>query len=78
MVEARQIKHAGKVNKTQNERPARLYHHNFFKCIWIIEYLIGDGRDGIFDVRKGGGACLHFWFKSSNFLAAGLLSDRNS
>ena len=55
MVEARQIKHAGKVNKTQNERPARLYHHNFFKCIWIIEYLIGDGRDGIFDVRKGGG-----------------------
>ena len=24
------------------------------------------------------GACLHFWFKSSNFLGARLIRDRNS
>ncbi len=60
--EARQIKQGGKVNKTQNERPARLNHHNFFKCIWIIKYLIGDGRDGIFDV----GVCMPAFIFSSN------------
>ena len=36
----------------------------------------GDGVEGMFEV--GGGDCLHFWFKSSNSLAARLISDRNS
>ena len=40
---------------------------------WLLN---GDGGVGMFDV--GGGACLHFWFKSSNFLATRLISVRNS
>ena len=30
------------------------------------------------DLMKGGGPCLHFWFKSSNFLGARLIRVRNS
>ena len=30
----------------------------------------GDGGVGTFDVGRGGEGCLHFWFKSSNFLGA--------
>ena len=36
----------------------------------------GDGGDVQYDVR--GGACLQFWFKSSNFLDACLIRVRNS
>ena len=51
--------------------------YGFFPtAVSFFLYTKGDGGDGTFDV--GGWACLHFWFKSSNFLAARLISDRNS
>ena len=51
--------------------------YGFFPtAVSFFLYTKGDGGDGTFDV--GGWACLHFWFKSSNFLAAHLISDQNS
>ena len=41
----------------------------------IIKNYKGDGGVGTFDVE---GACLHFWFKSSNFLDARLIRVQNS
>jgi len=37
-----------------------------------------DGGVGTFDVGGGRGACLLFWFKSSNFLDARLIRVRNT
>ena len=49
----------------------------FSKRMEKKEFLIkGDGGVGTFHV--GGGACLHLWFKSYNFLGARLIRVRNS
>ena len=57
---------------------------NLFFTMYMFRYMNliftiykGDGGVGTFDVG-GWGACLHFWFKSSNFLGARLIRVRNS
>ena len=47
-------------------------------CNCVKKNLLQKGMAEISYLMKGGGACLHFWFKSSNFLAAHLISVRVS
>ena len=52
----------GKKDSFSNLRPQHLINSLRFSY-----------EDVLFDERGGGVACLHFWFKSSNFLAASLI-----
>ena len=56
------------------------YDHNSSLIVPVIEKN-KNGVKGMVELAHlmwGGGAGLHFWFKSSNFLGARLISDRNS
>ena len=54
--------------------PGLVFSEKVKVLIFSAFHLKGDGGVGTFDV--GGGGCLYFLFKSSNFLGARLISDR--
>ena len=73
-----------RVTKGYNNSPFKYKPAQYLGGVYLGGVYLGGvyfpqkGMVELAHLMGGGGPCLHFWFKSSNFLGAGLISDRNS